>query len=101
VFTFILILLLIAALFGVLGAVLKIALVILLALILAVTVLIWGGWLYLRHRMRTWQREVERRSDEQGRRQRAVDIRYVENEADGERADDRARELTDGGAPGA
>jgi hypothetical protein len=99
VFTFILILLLVAAAFGVLGAVLKIAFTILLGLILAVTVLIWGGWLYARNRMRAWQREVERQMDEQARRQRAIDIRHVQNEADGERPDDRSRELTDGGTP--
>jgi hypothetical protein len=99
VFTFILILLLVAAAFGVLGAVLKIAFTILLGLILAVTVLIWGGWLYARNRMRAWQREVERQMDEQARRQRAIDIRHVQNEADGERRDDRSHELTDGGTP--
>ncbi len=95
---FILILLLVAAAFGILGAVLKIAFALILGLILTVTLLAWGGWLWFRHRMREWQREVDRRAEEDDRRRRAVDIRYVENEADGGRPSSHHHELEGGGA---
>jgi threonine/homoserine/homoserine lactone efflux protein len=82
----ILVLLLLAAIFGVLGAVLKVALILVLASVLAITVLIWGGWLYAKHRMRAWQAEADRRLDAEARRRRAIDVRHVPNEADGERS---------------
>lgn len=95
VFTFILVLLLLAALFGVLGAVLKIALVLVLGVVLAIVVLTWGGWLWLKRRVRGFEREVDRQRQEQERRRRAIDVRHVTNEAEGERAaSDRA--LPDG-----
>jgi len=95
----ILVLLLIAAIFGVLGAVLKAALVLTLGLILAVMVLAWGGWWYAKRRMRAWQADVERRLDEGQRRRRAIDVRHVPNEADGERAAATPLELDGGIAP--
>jgi uncharacterized protein (DUF58 family) len=95
----ILVLLLIAAAFGVLGAVLKAALVIALGLILAFTVLIWGGWWYAKRRMRVWREDVDRRLAEQDRRRRAIDVRRVPNEADGERADVAPLELGEGERP--
>jgi len=85
VFLFILILLLIAAAFGVLGAVLKAALVLALGLILAFTALIWGGWWYAKRRVRRWQQDLDRQLAEKDRRRRAIDVRHVPNEADGER----------------
>jgi uncharacterized protein (DUF58 family) len=99
VLIFVLVLLLIAAIFGVLGAVLKAALVLALGLILAVTVLAWGGWWYAKRRMRAWQHDVERRLDEGQRRRRAIDVRHVPNEADGERGTGAPLELEDGSAP--
>lgn len=81
-FTFILILLLVAAIFGVLGAVLKVALVLVLALVLAVTFAAWAGWYWLKHRMRQFEREVDRQREEEARRARAVEVRHVPNEAD-------------------
>ena len=94
--TFILILLLIAAIFGVLGAVLKFALAATLVMILTITLIVWIGMWYLRHRMREWQLEMERRADVEYRRRQAYEIRHLRNEADGERPEGRPRELTDG-----
>jgi threonine/homoserine/homoserine lactone efflux protein len=82
VLTFILILLLVAAAFGLLGAVLKIALVLVLSLVLAIAVLVWAGWWALRSRMRRLEREWQLKAEQDRRRQRAVDIRHVRNEAD-------------------
>ncbi len=93
----ILVLLLVAAIFGVLGAVLKAALILVLASVLALIVLIWGGWWYLKHRMRRWQADVDRRLEEDARRRRALDVRHVSNEADGERATQNPVELETGG----
>jgi membrane protein implicated in regulation of membrane protease activity len=98
-FVFILVLLLIAAIFGVLGAVLKAALVLALGLILAFTVVIWGGWWYAKRRMRDWQRDMDRRIEETERRRRAIDVRRVPNEADGERGQGAPLELEGGEAP--
>ena len=95
-FTFILILLLVAAIFGVLGAVLQFALVLVLGLILAVTLLAWGSWLWFKHQMRAWQKEADRQIQQDAHRRRAIDVRYVENQADGERSDRLPRELADG-----
>jgi fatty acid desaturase len=99
VLLFVLILLLVAAALGVLGAVLKIAFALLLGLILAITLIIWGTWLYVRHRLRTWQRDVDQQRQERDRRRRAVDIRYLHNEAEGERTDGGPRKLEDGEPP--
>lgn len=96
---FVLIQLLVAAALGVLGAVLKIAFALLLGLILAITLIIWGTWLYVRHRLRTWQRDVDQQRQERDRRRRAVDIRYLHNEAEGERTDGGPRKLEDGEPP--
>ena len=96
--TVILILLLVAAIFGVLGAVLKIALVLILGLILAFTLLVWGLWFTAKRRIQTWQREVDRQMEENARRQRAIDVRHVPNEADGERTDGEPSELESGEA---
>lgn len=96
--TLILILLLVAAIFGVLGAVLKIALVLILGLILAFTILVWGLWFTAKRRIRAWQREVDRQMEENARRQRAIDVRHVQNEADGERTDGEPSELESGEA---
>lgn len=79
--TFILVLLLLAAVFGILGAVLKVALVLALGIVLAVVVLTWSGWLWLKRRVREFEREVDRQHTEQERRRRAIDVRHVENEA--------------------
>ncbi|HEX5950365.1 MAG TPA: hypothetical protein VFZ96_05145 [Actinomycetota bacterium] len=81
-FTFIVVLLLLAAIFGVLGAVLKVALALVLAIVLTVAVLAWGGWLWLKHRVRELDRELERERELQERRRRAIDVRHVPNEAD-------------------
>ena len=86
------VLLLLAAVFGVLGAVLKVAFVLVLGLVLAIVVLAWGGWLWMKRRVREFEREVDRGRQEQERRRRAIDVRHVANEADGDR-----RHLTDGG----
>jgi len=99
VFVVILILLLIAAIFGVLGAVLKAALVLALGLILAFTVLVWGGWWYAKRRMRAWQLDIDRRLHENDRRRRAIDVRRVPNEADGERSEGAPLELGGGETP--
>ena len=98
-FVVILILLLIAAIFGVLGAVLKAALVLALGLILAFTVLVWGGWWYAKRRMRAWQLDIDRRLHENDRRRRAIDVRRVPNEADGERSEGAPLELGGGETP--
>lgn len=90
---FILILLLVAAIFGVLGAVLKFALVLVLGLVLAFTLLAWGLWFAARRRMRTWQQEMELRAQQNAQRGRAIDVRHVPNEADGERPDGDPLEL--------
>ncbi len=92
-FTFVLILLLLAALLGVLGAVLKVALVLVLGIVLTVVVIAWGGWLWLKHRVRAFEREVDRRRQEMDRRRRAVDVRHVVNEAD-----DKPNRLDGGGS---
>lgn len=84
---FILILLLVAAIFGVLGAVLKFALVLVLGLVLGFTLLAWGLWFAAKRRVSAWQREMEVRATQNAQRQRALDIRYVENEAQGEGPD--------------
>ena len=81
----ILVLLLIAALFGVLGAVLKLAMILVLALVLAFAVLAWGTWWWLKRRVRAFQSEVDRQRVEADRRRRAIDVRYVPNEAEPER----------------
>lgn len=99
-FVVILVLLLLAAIFGVLGAVLKAAAVLLLALILALTVLVWGGWWYAKRRMRAWQRDVDRRLGENDRRRRAIDVRHVPNEADGDRPPPDRPELEGDEIPG-
>ncbi len=85
----ILVLLLIAALFGVLGAVLKLALILVLALLLAFAVLAWGTWWWVKRRVRAFHAEVDRQRLEADRRRRAIDVRYVPNEAD----EDHTREL--------
>ena len=95
----ILILLLVAAALGVLGAVLKIAFALLLGLILAFTLIVWGTWRYLRHRLLAWQRDIDRQQQEQDRRRRAIDIRHVRNEAAGEGANGGPRQLEDGETP--
>ena len=82
--TFVLILLLLAAAFGVLGALLKVALVLVFGIVLAVIVLAWGAWFWLKHRVREFEREVDRGRREHERRARAIDVRHVTNEADGE-----------------
>ena len=97
-FTLILILLLVAALFGVLGAVLKVALILVMALVLAFVVIAWGTWWWLKRRVRAWQVEVDRQRLEADRRRRAIDVRHVTNEADGERQP--IREFSDGEGPG-
>ena len=79
--TFILVLLLLAAVFGVLGAVLKIALILALSIVLAIAVLLWAGWWWFRRRVRAFEREWARQSDQEARRRRAVDIRGVQDEA--------------------
>ena len=96
---FVLILLIVAAAFGVLGAVLKIAFALLFGLILAITLIVWGIWSYVRHRLRMWQRDVDQQRQEWDRRRRAVDIRYLHNEAEGERTDGGPRKLEDGEPP--
>jgi hypothetical protein len=68
---FILILLLIAAALGVLGEVLEVAVMLVLGTLLAVVIVIWGGWWYLRYRMRRFIRDVDRELDRQDRRGRA------------------------------
>ena len=84
-FTFVLILLLLAAVFGVLGAVLKVALVLVFGIVLAVVVLAWGGWFWLKRRVREFEGEIDRGRREHERRARAIDVRHVTNEADDER----------------
>ena len=95
----ILILLLTAAIFGVLGAVLKLALVLVLGLALAVALVIWGVWFAARRRIRGWQQEVDRQMQQDTRRRRAIDVRRVPNEADGERTTGDPLELEGGDAP--
>ena len=73
-FTFILILLLVAAVFGVLGAVLKVALVLVLSLVLAVSAAVWGVTWYARHRLREWQDQFDRSSEQVRRRRDAYDV---------------------------
>jgi uncharacterized protein (DUF58 family) len=92
VLTLILVLLLLAAVFGILGAVLKVALVLVLGIVLAVVVLTWGGWFWLKRRVREFEREIDRQHAERERRHRAIDVRRVANEA--ERAE--PLELPDG-----
>ena len=83
--TFVLILLLLAAVFGVLGAVLKIALVLVLGVVFAIVAFGWGAWFWLKRRVREFEREIDRGRREHERRARAIDVRHVTNEADGER----------------
>lgn len=96
--TLILILLLVAAIFGVLGAVLKFALALVLGLILAFTLLVWGLWFTAKRRIRAWQRDVDRQMEENARRQRAIDVRHIPNEAERERTDGEPFELDSGDA---
>ena len=96
--TLILVLLLVAAIFGVLGAVLKVALVLVLGLVLAFALLIWGVWFAAKRRMRAWQHEIDRQVEQNARQRRAIDVRHVPNEADGERPDGEPRELESGEA---
>lgn len=84
-FVFIVILLVLAAAFGVLGAVLKAALVLLLASTIAIATLAWLAWFWFKRRVRAFELEVARAQEEQERRRRAIEIRRVPNEAEGER----------------
>lgn len=79
---FVLIFLLVAAALGILQAVLKLALILFLSLVLAVALVVWGGWWYLRSRMRAFQRDVEDAMERERRRRSAIDVRHVRNEAD-------------------
>jgi membrane protein implicated in regulation of membrane protease activity len=82
VFTFVLILLLIAAIFGVLGAVLKVFLVLLLAGLLFAVFAVWAAMLWFRRRVREFERAMGTDRARNERRQSAVDVRRVRNEAD-------------------
>ena len=68
------ILLILAAAAGVLGAVLKVTLVIVLALVFTIVVLAWLATWYVKHRVRGFQQDVERRFDEARRRRSAYDV---------------------------
>jgi membrane protein implicated in regulation of membrane protease activity len=82
VFTFVLILLLIAAIFGVLGAVLKVFLVLVLAGLLFAVFAVWAAMLWFRRRVHEFERAMGADQARNERRQRAVDVRRVRNEAD-------------------
>jgi hypothetical protein len=49
--------------------------------------------------MRTWQLDIDRRLQENDRRRRAIDVRRVPNEADGERSEGAPLELGGGETP--
>jgi threonine/homoserine/homoserine lactone efflux protein len=82
---FLLILLLLAAA-GILGAVLKVTLVLVLSLVLTVALLAWIGAWYAKRRLYAFQRDLQKQTDQQRRRQQAYDVG----------PDPRSRDLPDG-----